>query len=52
MSTPPEAPVPDFVADLPKTELLRLIAPGTPVSTSSERFPAAAEPDPSAMGTP
>lgn len=33
-------------------ELLRLIAPGTPVSTSSERFPAAAEPDPSAMGTP
>jgi hypothetical protein len=33
-------------------ELLRLIAPGTPVSVAPGRPPAAAEPDPNAMGTP
>jgi hypothetical protein len=33
-------------------ELLRLIAPGTPVSVAPGRSPAAAEPDPNAMGSP
>jgi hypothetical protein len=33
-------------------ELLRLIAPGTPVSVAPGRSPAEAEPDPNAMATP